>query len=79
MSRNIPNASEMGKTGGKKISEDRGAEYMREIGMRGNEAMKKLGTEFYKERARKIVESRKRNKRNRRSPLDKVASILNGS
>lgn len=64
-----------GAMGGNTHKETKDPDYWKRIGQKGNEAMKARGPEFFKERARKIAESRKRNKR---SSMEKVADILVG-
>lgn len=81
MSRKIPNASEMGKKGGEKLKAIKPPEYWREIGMKGNEAMKEKfkDTDFFKERSRKAILAKQKKRKMRNSSLEKVASLLRGS
>lgn len=81
MSRKLPDASEMGKKGGQKRFETIGSEGMAEMAKKANQAMREKGDEFLKERARKSVESRKRNKKLRKekeSSVGKLISSLTG-
>jgi hypothetical protein len=87
MSRKIPNASQMGRVGGKKRAEMAGSEGMKEIGAKGNIAIKEkyAGTDFFKERSRKATEARLRKKAEKeeaeaksRSPFHKLTDILSG-
>lgn len=74
-------ASEMGLKGGKKRFEDIGPDGMAEMAKKGNEAINKkyAGTDFFKERSRKAVAARLRNKRQREAtPTQKVVSMLIG-
>jgi hypothetical protein len=87
MSRKIPNASQMGKQGGKKRFEQIGSEGMAEIGAKGNDVIREKykDTDFFKERSKKATEARLRKKKEReeaeaksRSPFHKLTDILSG-
>lgn len=78
MSRKILNASEIGKIGGQTTVEKHGADHMLEIGMKGNETMRKLGKDFLRQRALKAAESRKKNREAKRNSLEVLGDLLQG-
>ena len=64
-----------GAMGGNTHKETKDPDYWKRIGQKGNEAMRARGPEFFKERARKIAESRRLKKK---SSMDKVGDLLLG-
>lgn len=89
MSRKIPKAAwtEMARMGGNKTKETKPPEYWREIGAKGNEAIKEKykGTDFFKERAKKATAARLKKQQEKKeaeakskSPLHKLTDILSG-
>lgn len=74
MSRNIPNAAEIGKKGGVTTVERHGNEHMSEIAKRSVTG-KKRDPEYFKNLSKMGIAARKAKKR---SSIDKVADLLSG-
>jgi hypothetical protein len=87
MSRKIPNASEMGRKGGKKRFEKIGSKGMAELAKKGRETIRQNNPDFYKnvlaqagvEGRRKKKELRLKEEQEKKSSVNKLSKLLSGS